>query len=102
MTVTKTHVNRFTRKLYRFLDEGHEFKFRKMKYLRGHVYTHNFPTEVHLDFRENIISTLIHEALHYFYPDASETWVLTMEKRIVNQLTDRQVRNILRRWAQNI
>ena len=102
MTVTQDHVRRFTRKLYRFLDEGHDFKFRKMSRLRGHIYTQNFPTEVHLDHRDSILSTLIHEALHYFYPEASETWVLTMERKIVNRLSDRQVRNILRRWAQNI
>jgi hypothetical protein len=102
MTVTKNHVGRFTRKLYRFLDEGHDFKFRKMPHRRGQIYIDYKPTEIHLDHRDPILPTLIHEALHYFYPQASETWVLTMERKIVNQLSDRQVRNILRRWAQNI
>lgn len=100
--ITAVPVNQFTKKLYKFLNDGHTFKFRKMGHLRGHIYTHTFPTEIHLDHRSTLISTLIHEALHYFYPEASETWILKMERKLINEITDRQVRNIIRRWAQNI
>jgi hypothetical protein len=102
VTVTTADVGKFTRKLYKFLDQGHKFTFRRMPRRRGYVLTNTFPTEVHLDHRDSVISTLVHEALHYFYPTASETWVLRMESKIINKLTDRQVRNILRRWAINI
>jgi hypothetical protein len=99
---TKDAVNRFTRKLYRFLDDGHKVEFRRMRTTRGLIFTHEYPTRVSLDPRDNIISTLIHEALHYFYPEASETWVLRMESKIIHSLSERQIRNIIRRLAQNI
>lgn len=102
MPVAKHDIHKFTRKLYRFLDEGHYFKFRKMPHNRGEIYPHHEPIEIHLDHRDRILPTLIHEALHYFYPEASETWVLKTERKIINQLSDRQVRNIIRRFAQNI
>jgi helix-turn-helix protein len=99
---TKDEVNRFTRKLYRFLDDGHTVEFRHMRTLRGEIVMDVYPTKVSLDPRDNIISTLIHEALHYFYPQASETWVLRMESKIIHSLSERQIRNIIRRLAQNI
>lgn len=99
---TKDEVNRFTRRLYRFLDAGHKVEFRRMKHTRGVIFTRTNPTRVSLDPRANIIPTLIHEALHYFYPDATETWVLRMESTIVRGLSERQIRNIIRRLAQNI
>lgn len=99
---TKDEVNRFTRKLYRFLDAGHKVEFRRMRNTRGLIFIHDFPTKVSLDPRDKIIPTLIHEALHYFYPQASETWVLRMESKIICSLSERQIRNIIRRLAQNI
>jgi hypothetical protein len=102
MTVTKPYVDRYTQRLYRFLADGHKISFRKMRNSRGHVYTNIFPTEIWLDPRDEIISTLVHETLHYFYPEASEAWILRMESKIVAKLTPRQVRNILCRLADNI
>lgn len=99
---TKAEVNRFTRKLYRFLDDGHKVEFRRMRSLRGWIVTEHYPTHVSLDPTDKIIPTLIHEALHYFHPQASETWVLRMEAKIVRSLSERQIRNIIRRLAKNI
>ena len=59
--------------------------------------TYKVPTIIELDIRDNHhphynpVSTLIHEVLHFMYPNASETWVLTMEPRIYRQLNDRQI-----------
>lgn len=99
---TKTEVNRFTHKLYRFLDDDHTVKFRRMRNLRGWILTEQYPTHLSLDPRDEIIPTLIHEALHYFYPNASESWVLRMEAKIIRSLSERQLRNIIRRLAKNI
>lgn len=99
MTVTKNHVKKFTGKLYKFLNEGHNFKFQKMKDMRGHIVTYRNPTTVYIDPRDQIISTLIHETLHYFHPEESEQWILEMEFKIVNKLSERQIRNIIKRWA---
>jgi len=99
---TREQVNRFTSKLYKFLDDGHRLEFRRMRGYRGWIFTDKNPTHVLLNPSDNLIPTLIHEALHYFYPKASETWVLKMEAKIAGKLTERQIRNIIRRLAKNI
>jgi calcineurin-like phosphoesterase family protein len=52
--------------------------------------------EICIDYRKEIIPTLIHEFLHKWNPKKSETWVLAEEKRIVNVLTQKQIKNILK------
>jgi hypothetical protein len=112
MTVTKDQVNRYTRKLYRFLDkfleEGHQIKFKKMRTNVGELRTgpylelHEGPAIITLDHRMDVISTLVHETLHRFYPFANEEWILDMEKKIMNKLTERQVKNIIKKLGQAI
>ena len=51
--------------------------------------------EICIDYRKEIIPTIIHEFLHKWYPEKSETWVLAEERRIVNSLTQKQIKNIL-------
>lgn len=99
---TKTDINKFTRKLYRFLDDDHTIQFQRMRINRGWIFTNKYPTHIQLDPSDKIIPTLIHETLHYFYPKASESWVLRMEVKILNKLSERQIRNIIRRLAKNI
>lgn len=55
---------------------------------------------IFIDYRREFISTLIHECIHYIYPEYSETRVITEEKMVMNTITPRQVRNILKRFAQ--
>ena len=100
--ITKNYVNRYTRRLYKFLDQGHRITFRKMKKDRGEITTENLPTELVLDPRDQVISTLIHETLHYFYPEAPEKWIIDTENKIIAKLTNRQVKNIIQRLAKNI
>lgn len=102
MTLTKTDITRYTRKLYRFLEQGHKVTFRKMRNDRGSILIRIHPTEIHLDPRDEVISTLVHETLHYFYPEATEEWILEMERKIVHKLTDRQIRNIIRRLSNSL
>jgi len=102
MSLSRTEVSQFTRKLYKFLKDDHKIEFKKMRAYVGQIETETYPTVILLDHRKDLIPTLIHEALHYFYPDASETWVLKMEKKIVSQLSQQQVRNIIRCLGQNI
>lgn len=96
---TKNEVNKFTRKLYRFLGNGHKVHIKLMTDNRGEILYELNPTHIHLDPRDELVPTLIHEALHYFHPEASEEWVLRMEKKIVSKLSERQMRNIIRRLA---
>lgn len=94
---TKQEVQTFVRKVHRFLHADHTIEFKYLRTCRGRIVTRETPATVALDKRDeyhphnNPVSTLLHEVLHYSYPDASETWVRKMESRIYRQLSDRQI-----------
>lgn len=71
-----------------------------MPAVHGMIWPEEYPTQVFLNPRGEMFSTLIHEALHYMHPEWSETTVGREEIRIVNMLTDRQVRNIIKKFAE--
>jgi len=51
---------------------------------------------IEIDFRRDIIPTLIHECLHKWYPDWCESKVEQHEKHIINSITAKQVKNIMK------
>lgn len=102
MAKSRTEIQSFVRKLYRFLDQGHDIQFKKLRDYRGYI--HYDPESVDtaavtLDHRDKLLSTMIHEAIHYIYPEYTECQVLLLEREIVNGLSDRQVKNIIKRFA---
>lgn len=104
MAKSQVEVNSFIRKLYRFLDSGHKIGFKPLRGLHGIIFLEEFddqPTsaEIILDPRKAVFSTVIHEVIHYIYPEWCETDVLRYEAEIVNNLTERQVKNIIKRLA---
>lgn len=102
MAKTQAEVRSFLRKFYRFLEQGHSFEFKRSNVYRGYIIHDEEqlePASVTLDHSRQLVPTLIHEAIHYIYPEFSETQVLVMEREIVSGLTDRQVRNIIKKFA---
>jgi len=55
--------------------------------------------EITIDYRKELIPTLIHEIMHCLHPDWCETKVLTKEREVVNAMSLRQCKNILRRFS---
>lgn len=49
---------------------------------------------LYIDFRRDVISTLVHELLHARFPDWSESEVGRREKTVMNHLTPRQARKL--------
>src|SRR3989339_1086887 len=56
-------------------------------------------TTIYLSPNDRIFPTLIHECLHFIYPDWSETNVLVAERMIFAKLTEQQIRNLFQRMA---
>lgn len=110
MELSKKQVVKYTRKLYRFLEQNHDIRFKKLRLYQGTITlptdqtNHEvdgtlFITKIELDPRDTVISTLIHEFIHYVHPDWTEEKVLLMEKTLMNKLTDRQIKNIIKKLA---
>lgn len=96
--MAKLNKYRFTRELYKlFREKPNIFHVKKLKSARG--YCHTTIERIELDYRDEIISTLLHEAIHFLYPDMSEEQVLKNEHELINTLSPRQVRNIIKRFG---
>lgn len=102
MSLTRDEVYAYTTKLYKFLREGHSITFRRLhhSYMGEITYDERGTAYVKVDHRDKMFSTLLHEFLHYAHPKWSETKVLEMERKLVNALTPRQVKNIIKRLAE--
>jgi hypothetical protein len=105
---THREMKNIIRRLYRFFETHPEkFKIGKLYGLHGHIYynvsgVRATPERIDLDYRKEFIPTLIHECLHNFYPHAEEDDILALEKKIVKELTERQVKAILRKFVQHV
>jgi hypothetical protein len=91
---SKTYV--FTRKLYRFMRRHPDKIF--FEKLPRDIYGYYEPDthDIILDYRRDLVSTLIHEFLHHLYHNWCETKVERMEKKMINTMSRAQVRHIIK------
>lgn len=57
--------------------------------------------KITIDYRRDFVSTLIHELLHRFHGDWSESQVAKMEKHMINQLSPSAIRKLLKALTEN-
>jgi len=78
------------------LIEKSDSDFFTLKKLRGAMGYCMWENGISLDYRKELVPTLIHECVHYLNPDWSESQVLYTEKRIINTITPPQVIKLLK------
>ena len=95
----KTNVYPFLTRMYKILKTKPDiFVLQKLRNCQGECdWTED---TIKVDYRQEMLSTIVHEMLHYFHPNWSETHVLREEIKIMNALSLCQVKNILRRFVQ--
>jgi hypothetical protein len=57
---------------------------------------------IELDFRKDLVQTIIHECVHALHPELSETKVLKIERDILKIITNLEVAEILAILAKKI
>lgn len=88
----------FTRRLYRlFKEKPFIFELKKLKGARGYCF--DDLSKIEIDYREEVISTLVHEALHYIKPDWKEKRVRFNEIYLMQRFSKTQIKNILKRFS---
>ena len=99
---TKKKLAKLLKRLH-YLIRNHNGRI-EYKKLSGGIagYYYRETDEIEIDYRRDIVATLIHEALHKYYPDWSETKVERHESRIVNLLTPRQFKSLIRAMAKYV
>lgn len=95
----KDNIDPFFRKMYGLMRSRPEiFKIKRLRGMRG--YCNDDGTEIVVDHRDEILSTLIHEVIHYLHPDWSEKTVQAAERYIINKTSARRATNILKQFSQ--
>lgn len=77
-----------------------DFNFFKLKKLRGAMGYCEWEKGIILDYRRELVPTLIHECIHYLEPEWSESKVLYSEKRVVNVIDSKQITKLLKLFIQ--
>ena len=98
----KLETYHFTKLLYYFLRHNTDrVCFEKLH--GGVLGYYDYGTdEITLDYRKEIVPTLVHEFIHRLNPHLSETKVIQKEKSIMAVLSHRQCMNILKALAKCI
>jgi hypothetical protein len=92
--MTRNETYKITHRLYGFLrNHSHTVAFKKLRGACGLYYGEG---KIELDYRKDVLATLVHECLHHWHEDWCETKVLIEERRIMNALSPRQIKNIIR------
>jgi hypothetical protein len=68
------------------------FYFKKLRGVHGYC---EWDDGIVIDYRKDIVPTIIHECVHLLEPDWSEAQVCYTEKRIVNEITEEDVKLLL-------
>ena len=96
---TKKEIYNITKRLYYLLRSHPEnIEFKKLSGGYFGFYTPG-TEEITIDYRRAIVPTLVHEAIHKWHNDWSETKVCIEERRTMNALTPRQTQNIIKALA---
>ena len=99
---SKQEIYNLTRRLYYLIrNHGDRIDFKKLSHgVYGYYETET--EEITIDYRRQIVPTLIHEFLHHIHPDWCETKVLEHESKVMNSLSPKQIRNIIKVLGENI
>jgi hypothetical protein len=99
---SKEEMEKFIRRFY-YLLRHHSDRIYFQRLSKNVYGYYDYGTEeITVDYRREMVPTLIHEAIHHWHPDWPERAVLKEERDIVNSLTPRQYKNILRVLVENI
>lgn len=89
----KNFVIPFLRRVCKTLDNPKdlEIMIARMKKVQGTC----FGEEIIIDYRKEILSTLLHELMHYFYPWWSEYTTLYNERRTMRVINKKEIKKVL-------
>ena len=104
--MTHEKATRTLRKIYRVLAKPEDLKISIDRKIPEHGIVHFYstkPAQLKLNPSRRstggIVSTVIHELLHIVYFGMSERKIRVLEKQVYQNLTDRQLTNLLKRVA---
>lgn len=69
--------------------------FFRLKKLRGAMGYCEWENGIVIDYRRELVPTIIHECIHFLNPEWSESEVLYAEKRVINCINAKQVVGLL-------
>lgn len=98
----KNRLYKITTGLYHYLYSDEKVKLKKIHNVMLEGYYDEGDEGIVVDYRKSLLSTLIHEFIHKIHVDWTEKRVRRYESKIVNQLSQKQIKKILRALSDNI
>jgi len=94
--IIKNEIDEFLKKLHHFiLHKPDNISFERIKGGTCGYYDHE-TEEITIDYRKDIIPTLIHEFTHHLNPKWRERQVLAYERKVMRILTPIQSKNLIK------
>jgi hypothetical protein len=75
------------------------FTLKKLKGVHGYC---EWEDGILLDYRKDLVPTIIHECIHYLEPNWTEARVMYSESRVVNSITEDDVILLLLHFAKKL
>jgi len=100
--IPKSQLYKITTLLYHFLYSEEKVKLKKIHNACLEGYYDEESEGIVVDYRKALLSTLIHEFIHKIHIDWPEIKVRKYESKIVNALTQKQIKNIIRALGNNV
>lgn len=75
------------------------FNLRKLRGVHGYC---AWEDGIDLDYRKDLVPTLIHECIHYIEEDWSETQVCYAEKKVINAISEEDIILLLKVFSKKI
>lgn len=90
----KQKAYRMVSRIYKEIRNNQHIAFKKLRGCQGE---YDFcGDEITIDYRREVLPTLIHEFIHKWHPEKSESWVLKMERFVIQHLSPSQAKHLLR------
>ena len=81
-------------RIYRELKNNSDIYFKKLNDCQGE-YDPDGSDEIILDYRKELLPTLIHEFIHKFHPTKKEPWIIKKEKFIMKRLSPMEAKRLI-------
>jgi len=80
-------------RIYKALKNNQPISFKKLRDCQGEYDC--YCDEIILDYRKEILPTLIHEFIHKFHPTKSESWVEGRERFVMRRISPYQAKRLI-------
>lgn len=102
ISFSKNDIYHITSRIYSMIQNNEKIILKKLHNTSLNGYYDEGTDEIVLDYRKELLPTFIHEVLHKWHKNWTEKMVRSAERKIINNLTQKQIKHIITALAEII